>query len=133
VLTIDAASAAGSCSINGNTVSFDLAGSCIIDANQAGSTNYLPALQAQQKLVIKTATLKVKADPQSRAVGTPNPPLTATLSVVPASLTGAPVCKTTAKLSSPVGHYPITCTIGTLSVPPRTYTFVFVPSTLTVF
>ena len=47
VFTIDA-SASSICSIAGGTVSFTAVGTCVIDANQAGNANYLPAPQAQQ-------------------------------------------------------------------------------------
>ena len=46
-ITIDASSTAG-CSIAGGVVSFTAAGSCVIDANQAGNTNYNAAAQVQQ-------------------------------------------------------------------------------------
>jgi len=49
--TIDA-SASAVCSIAGSTVSFTAAGSCVIDANQAGNANYLPAPQAQQSFPV---------------------------------------------------------------------------------
>jgi len=45
--TIDAA-AASVCSIVGSTVSFNAMGNCVIDANQAGDTNWNAAPQAQQ-------------------------------------------------------------------------------------
>ena len=51
VLTIDA-SAAGVCSIAGGTVSFIGAGSCVINANQAGNANYNAAPQVQQSFAV---------------------------------------------------------------------------------
>jgi hypothetical protein len=45
--TIDA-TATSVCSINGNTVTLNAAGTCVIDANQAGNTTYNPAPQVQQ-------------------------------------------------------------------------------------
>lgn len=45
--TIDA-TAASVCSIVGSTVSFNAMGNCVIDANQAGDTNWNAAPQAQQ-------------------------------------------------------------------------------------
>ena len=52
VFSIDAGSTAGACSISRATVHFIGAGTCLIDANQAGDSNYLPAPQAQQQLTI---------------------------------------------------------------------------------
>jgi hypothetical protein len=52
--TIDAASSSV-CSILGSTVSFIGAGTCKIDANQAGDANYNPAPQAQQSFAVGSA------------------------------------------------------------------------------
>jgi len=49
--TIDAA-ASSVCSILGSTVSFTAAGTCVIDANQAGDANYNAAPQAQQSFTV---------------------------------------------------------------------------------
>jgi hypothetical protein len=52
-LTLDASSTG--CSLSGSTVSFTAAGTCVIDANQAGSTGYNAASQVQQSLTITQA------------------------------------------------------------------------------
>jgi|GEM_PF-1049315 len=52
--TIDA-SAASVCSVSGSTVSFIGAGTCVINANQAGNTNYNAAPQVQQSFIVKNA------------------------------------------------------------------------------
>jgi hypothetical protein len=49
VITVDA-SASSICSISGGTVSFIGAGTCVLDANQAGDDTYNPATQVQQSL-----------------------------------------------------------------------------------
>ena len=55
-LTIDAASTSG-CTIAGTTVSYGGGvGTCIIDANQAGNTDYSAATQVQQSFTIGVAT-----------------------------------------------------------------------------
>jgi hypothetical protein len=51
VISIDAASA-GACSLAGSTVSFQHAGTCVVDANQAGNSDYLPANQVQQSIAV---------------------------------------------------------------------------------
>ena len=51
--SIDPSSAPGACALSGNTVSFTGLGPCMIDANQAGNHDYLPAPQAQQSLTIR--------------------------------------------------------------------------------
>ena len=51
-LTIDATSTSG-CTIAGSTVSYGSgAGTCVVDANQAGNTNYSAATQVQQTFSI---------------------------------------------------------------------------------
>jgi len=50
-ITIDAGSSS-ICSITGGAVSFTAVGTCTIDANQAGNTNYDAALQAQQAVTV---------------------------------------------------------------------------------
>ena len=57
-LTIDAASA-GVCAISGGTVSYSGAGTCTIDANQAGNSTYRAASQVQQSFTVAAATQTV--------------------------------------------------------------------------
>jgi len=81
------------------------------------------------------AALTVTANNQFKTYGSANPTLTDTitgfvngdtLSVV----TGAASLSTTATASSPVGSYPITAALGTLSA--ANYSFIFVNGTLSV-
>jgi virginiamycin B lyase len=44
------------CSISGSTVTFNHAGSCVIDANQAGNAGYQAAPQAQQAITVPQET-----------------------------------------------------------------------------
>jgi len=39
VFSVDASSGAGVCTVSGDTVSYAAAGSCVIDANQAGTAD----------------------------------------------------------------------------------------------
>jgi len=55
VVTIDASSSSGTCTVVGDVVSFSSPGSCVIDANQAGSTDYLAASQVQQIVTVNKA------------------------------------------------------------------------------
>src|ERR1019366_3759111 len=57
VFTIDASSAFGACSITTGSVSFTGAGTCVIDANQAGNSSYNPAGQQQQTITVNSASL----------------------------------------------------------------------------
>jgi hypothetical protein len=49
-IALDASSSG--CSLSGSTVTFTAAGTCVIDANQAGNGDYLPAGQMQQSFPI---------------------------------------------------------------------------------
>ena len=84
---------------------------------------------------IGKATLTVTADNLSRFFLDANPPLTYTITgfvnnETAAVISGTPDCTTTANPASPLGPYPITCTVGTLSA--TNYEFVFVAGTLNV-
>ncbi len=88
-------------------------------------------------LLVVPVALTVTANDVSRPFGVVNPPLVATFagfvngqSLATSGLSGSPACTTTATLVSPVGTYPITCTVGTLVA--SNYTFRFVGGTLTV-
>ena len=93
---------------------------------------------ASSNYTVTKAPLTVTADNQSRPFGSPNPPLTATLTgfvlgqnLGTSGVTGAAACTTTAMQFSPGGNYPITCTVGNLAA--ANYSFgPFVPGTLTV-
>jgi hypothetical protein len=144
-LTIDAA-ASSACSISAGVVSFTGAGTCVINANQAGNATYAAATKVMQSFTVGTAvipppgaptSLTVTAEPKSRPFGTPNPAFTAVISgfvigqtLATSGIAGSPVCTTTATLFSPAGAYPITCGIGTLTS--VTHVFTFVPATLTI-
>ena len=86
-LTVDAASASV-CSMSGGVVSFLAAGSCVIDANQAGNANYNGAPQVQQTFAVSkattTAALSSSANPT--LVGQP---VTFTASVTPTAAAGS--------------------------------------------
>ena len=73
-------------------------------------------------LAVAKAPLTVTPDNLTMRPGDPLPPLTASLSgfvngevLATSDVTGSPSCTTTATASSPVGSYPITCTLGTLA------------------
>jgi hypothetical protein len=53
-LTVDSSSTNSVCSITASTVSFDHAGTCVVNADQAGDAQYAPALTAQASVVVTT-------------------------------------------------------------------------------
>jgi hypothetical protein len=55
VFSVDPTSDPGVCSVsgdNGSIVTYTAAGNCVIDANQAGNTSWLPALQVTQTIAV---------------------------------------------------------------------------------
>ncbi|MCL2308704.1 MAG: hypothetical protein FWC42_00310 [Proteobacteria bacterium] len=66
-LTIDPSSTSV-CSISSSTVTFNTAGVCTINANQAGNTNYSAALQVQQPITVNKKSQLIAFGPQT----TPN-------------------------------------------------------------
>jgi streptogramin lyase len=89
-LTIDATSSS-ICSISGGVVSFVGVGTCVIDANQAGSATYNPAPQVQQSFVVGKAAQTVSftsSAPVSATVGgAPYTPVATSTSGLTAALT----------------------------------------------
>ena len=49
IFSVDPASGAGVCTVSGTTVNYTAAGSCVIDANQAGNASYAAAPQVQRR------------------------------------------------------------------------------------
>ena len=71
------ASSTGGCSITAGVVGFTAAGSCVIDANQAGNANYNAAPQVQQTVTVGKGTQTItftSTAPGSIAVGGPPTP-----------------------------------------------------------
>ena len=89
----DPASGAGVCSMSGATVSYEAAGDCVIDANQAGNANYSPAPQVTATITVDQAPAFVIDSPPLTAVAGQPYDYTFTASGTPApsyALTGAP-------------------------------------------
>src|SRR5262249_30071764 len=68
--TIDAA-ATSVCSLAGSTVSFIGAGTCVIDANQAGNANYNAAPQVQQSFAVAKRDQTITSPSPAPAPPTP--------------------------------------------------------------
>ena len=87
-------------------------------------------------LTVTPALLTVTADDKSKVSGENNPALTATFNgfvnddTQGSAVSGSPVITTTAITSSPVGSYPITIAVGSLTA--ANYTFGFVDGTLAI-
>ena len=78
-LTVDPSSTPGTCSLSGPasnvyTVSYLLEGSCVLDANQAGNSDYQGAYQVQQTIAISRVAQTITfTAPGSGVVGTSAP------------------------------------------------------------
>ncbi len=68
-LSIDPSSTSGACSLSGSTVNFTGPGTCVIDADQPGNSNYQSAQEVQQTLTVQPAPQAVSyaATPPSNA------------------------------------------------------------------
>ncbi|MBS0569903.1 MAG: hypothetical protein JSS28_04810 [Proteobacteria bacterium] len=81
--SIDATSTGGACSISVANVSFTGIGTCVIDANQAGNSNYTAAAQQQQSFTIGAANQAIaftSTPPSPAVIGAPAYTVTATAS-----------------------------------------------------
>ena len=104
-----------------------------VTGSDAGNYAYNTATNTTASII--AATLTVSADNKSRDYGVPNPLLTASYSGFVGGessnvLTGSPSLSTTATPTSPVGAYPITVGVGSLSA--ANYTFNFNNGTLAI-
>ena len=116
------ASSAGICTVSGSTVSLVGAGTCTINANQAGNSSYLAAPQVQQSFVISAApapsvqSINFTSTPPSGAtVGGPAYTVTATASsglavTFSADASSAGICTVSGATVALVGAG--TCTIN---------------------
>jgi subtilisin family serine protease len=120
-------SAAGNCTVSGNTVHITGAGVCTITAGQPGVDVYditagiqipfYPAEDVSQTFSIARSMLTVAADHQAKLLNAPNPvftyQMTGFVNNEDASvLATQPACTSPATATSPAGAYPITCSGG---------------------
>ena len=110
------------------------AGDSTASASFDGDANHLGS-GSSATFSIARAPLLVRADDQTKVLGAPNPPLTASYSGFVSGetatvLSGSPALSTTATASSGAGSYPIVAAPGTLAA--ANYAFTFSDGTLTV-
>jgi hypothetical protein len=133
--TIDASST-GKGTITGNALTITGAGTLVIDATQAGNTDYKPATLVQRTIAVNKAVLTVTANNASRAYGLANPTFTAGYAgyvngdTFAKAVTGSPSLTTTAVATSLPGTYAIVASQGSLAA--ANYSFNFVNGTLTI-
>jgi hypothetical protein len=86
------------CTFGGGLVHFTAAGTCLVNADQAGGGNYLPAVQKQQSIMVKlpqtiTFTSTPPTSPPIGGTYTPTATATSALAVTFALGTGSTGCK----------------------------------------
>ncbi|WP_215734181.1 beta strand repeat-containing protein, partial [Geobacter grbiciae] len=117
-ITLDAASTG--CTLASGVVTFTGAGTCVIDANQAGTTNYNAAAQVQQNIGIGkgASTVTVTGATSFTYTGTPQGPGTATVTgstgAVTYSYAGTGTTTYPASATKPInaGSYTVTATVA---------------------
>jgi hypothetical protein len=92
VFSLDPSSGSGVCAVSGPTLSFTAVGSCVIDANQAGTANYNAAPQITATVTVGpgSQSITVTSKPTRAVVGGPSYDFTAT-----GGASGNPVVLTT--------------------------------------
>ena len=121
---------------NNSTLTISGAGTVVVAANQAGSANYAPATQVTRSITVNPASLVVTANSTAMPFGGTIPTLAYAITGfvngdTSAVVSGAASLATTATASSPVGAYPITFAIESLTA--ANYNFTYVRGTLLVY
>ena len=129
-------------SVDGSMLYSPLPGAVLAAGSQSLSVAFTPkdtndytTASASVKLTVTPAVLTVTANGATRVYNAPNPAFTASITGfvnadAQSVVSGAPVLSTSATATSPVGSYPITPTLGTLSA--SNYSFTFVAGSLVI-
>jgi hypothetical protein len=119
VFTVDAASGSGVCTVsgaNGATVNYTGAGTCVIDANQAGNATYAAAPQVQQSVTVTLPTVPPAFTSDSPATtGTAGTPYMYTFAA-----SGSPAPTFSVNSGSLPGGLTLNSATGTVSGTPTT-------------
>jgi hypothetical protein len=97
----------GPATLSGSTLTLTGIGTVVVDANQAGNSNYLAATQVAKSISVTGGTLTVSANNASRAYGATNPTFTGSVTGATNGDTFTESFSTTATATSTVGTYPI--------------------------
>jgi hypothetical protein len=118
----------GPAAISGGVVTLTGVGTVVLQATQAGNTDYSSAT-ATQSFQVTPAPLTVTANNASRAYGAANPAFTGTVTGAVGSDSFTESFTTTATTTSNVGSYPI---VPAVTGPQTNYTITYVNGALTV-
>src|SRR6185437_7044349 len=86
-------------------------GNLIINANQAGNSNYIAAAKSTRTIIVNPATLTITANNASRVYGTANPSFAGSAIGAVRGDTFTESYSTVATISSNAGTYPIIPTV----------------------
>jgi outer membrane protein assembly factor BamB len=125
-VTITLDSASSGCTLSGGVVSFVAAGTCVIDANQAGNGTYAAAPQLQQSITINSGAQTMTVSPSTLSAGSKGNTLTFTYTAATGGISSGVVevavptgWPDAPSLTSSKAGY-VTSTCGTLSLVGRT-------------
>jgi Bacterial Ig-like domain (group 3)/MBG domain (YGX type)/PQQ-like domain len=118
----------GPAAISGGVVTLTGVGTVVLQATQAGNTNYSSATTTQS-FQVTPAPLSVTANNASRAYGAANPAFSGTVTGAVGSDSFTESFTTTATTTSNVGSYPI---VPAVTGPQSNYTITYVNGALTV-
>jgi len=134
-LVVSFSVSSGPCSVSGNILTVNGAGTCVVAADQSGNADYSPAAEVTQTVTVSAAVLTVTATSASRVYGLANPTfnyvVTGFVNGDTSSVVGGSAAETTtASGSSSPGFYAITFSSEELTA--SNYTFSYVNGTLAV-
>ncbi len=107
VFSVDPASGPGVCTVSGTTVTYTAAGSCVIDANQAGNGTYAAASQVQRTITV-TAPPPNPIPTPNPTISTPKPTAPPNPTPTPTNPTPTPTNPTPTPTPTPTGPPPVT-------------------------
>ena len=125
-VTITLDSSSSGCTLSGGVVSFVAAGTCVIDANQAGNGTYAAAPQLQQSITINSGAQTMTVSPSTLSAGSKGNTLTFTYTAATGGISSGVVevavptgWPDAPSLTSSKAGY-VTSTCGTVSLVGRT-------------
>ena len=127
----------GPATISGSTLTVTGVGSVTVTAHQPGNSSYSAASDVARNFNVTPAMLTVTPNNVIKSFGAAVPPLTYTITgyvngdaVEYPVVSGIPALSTSVTTLTPVGSYPITASLGTLTA--ANYTFQFGGGTMTI-
>jgi hypothetical protein len=135
--SLDATSTPGAASLSGtnnSVLTITGVGTVVIDANQAGNSNYSAAAQVQRSIVVNPASVNITASSPTVTYGAAVPAITASFSAfqngqTSSVLTTQPTCITAYTVTSNAGSSPSTSCSGAAAA---NYSFTYTNGAVTI-